>query len=297
MTFKVLAWTAVTVLSMSQASFTHEHTELCDGFVEKNSMNIPTSFTMTGIDKTEFDKVLDIIEGIYAPIISAKGGTLEMKRNWDDGTVNAYAQRMGTKYIVQMFGGLARHPAVTSDAFALVACHEVGHHLAGAPKVANPWSKWASNEGQSDYFAGLKCLRKYYALTDNTEWMTKNSAAIPAFVSDTCTATFSDAQEQINCLRTSMAGLSVGLLFKDLRKEDTLPDFQTPDKNVVTRTSDKHPATQCRLDTYFQSALCTVAVSDEVSDSDYKTGTCTPEAGFSLGLRPLCWFAPPTAAQ
>jgi Zn-dependent protease with chaperone function len=54
-----------------------------------------------------------------------------------------------------MFGGLARDPLVTKDGFSAVICHEIGHHIAGAPRKG---FSWASNEGQADYFATTKCL-------------------------------------------------------------------------------------------------------------------------------------------
>lgn len=292
MTFKVLAWTAVTALSLSQASFTHDHTALCEGFVEENTMSIPVGFTAGGITEAEFNGVMDKIEQIYTPIIAAKGGTFQLVRNWEDATVNAYAQRMGTTYQIQMFGGLARHPAITVDAMALVACHEVGHHIGGAPKVANPWSKWASNEGQSDYFAGLQCLHKFYALTDAQDWMQKNAASVPAFVVQKCETIYSKEADQVDCLRTSMAGMSVAMLFQDLRGETVVPDFSTPDARVVAKTDDRHPATQCRLDTYFQGGLCNKSVDAELSDTDYKQGTCAAAAGDTAGVRPLCWFKP-----
>lgn len=297
MTIKVLAWTAVTVLSLSQASFMpvaseHKHTQLCEGFVEENNLNIPVGFNAGGIDEATFNRVMDRIEKIFTPIIAAEGGKFELVRNWTDGTVNAYAQRIGTTYQIQMFGGLARHPAITEDAMALVACHEVGHHIGGAPKISNMWSNWASNEGQSDYYAGLKCLRLYYEAVENTDWYQKNAATLPALAVEKCAATFTDENEKIMCLRTAMAGQSVGFLFQDLRGETTAPDFSTPDTSAVTKTNDRHPATQCRYDTYFQGGLCAKAVSDSVSQTDYKQGTCTLAEGATIGTRPLCWFKP-----
>jgi len=73
---------------------------------------------------------------------------LVIDKHWEDGTVNAYASENGNNDVISMFGGLARHPAITPDAFYLVACHEIGHHLGGAPKKGN--TQWASNEGQAD---------------------------------------------------------------------------------------------------------------------------------------------------
>ena len=85
-----------------------------------------------------FNAVIDSVETIYAPIVAEYGGRLKVERKWDDGTANAYAQRSGSTYKVSMFGGLARHETITPDGFALVVCHEIGHHIGGAPKKASP---------------------------------------------------------------------------------------------------------------------------------------------------------------
>lgn len=81
---------------------------------------------------------------------------------------NASAQRMGSTWVVNMYGGLARHNEITIDGFALVLCHEIGHHLGGAPKYGG-FNTWGTNEGGSDYFATLKCLRRIFQNDDNTK--------------------------------------------------------------------------------------------------------------------------------
>ena len=152
------------------------------GFLPENDLYIPSSVkSINGITKEEFDKAIDEVEHIYAPIVSSLGGNLQIERNWDDGTVNAYASQSGKTWKVAMFGGLARHATITKDAMALVVCHELGHHIGGAPKkgaaagTGGGWwggqtsgsaISWASNEGQADYFATLKCLRKTW-INDN----------------------------------------------------------------------------------------------------------------------------------
>lgn len=293
---KFLAWTAVATLSLaSVVGYSHNH-KLCSGFVEDNNMNIPVGFHMMGvtggIDEAQFNKVMDRIELLYTPIVKAAGGNLKVVRNWTDGTVNAYAQQTGANWEIQMFGGLARHPAITEDAMAVVACHEIGHHIGGAPKVANFWSTWASNEGQSDYFAGLKCLRLYYTEASNNEWIKANGATIPAYATDKCNLVWKQDNERITCLRTAMATYAVGVLFQDLREETVAPQFNTPDATKVVRMDDRHPGTQCRVDTYFNSGLCTKPVSEALSNSDYKAGTCAQVNGATEGFRPLCWFKP-----
>ena len=229
---------------------------------------------------------MDRVQEIYAPLIAARGARLVIKRLWDDPTVNASAERRGNDYIVNMYGGLARHAAITQDGLALVVCHEIGHHIGGAPKYSG---QWAANEGQADYFANLKCLHRVFAAAAAfTKPAGDESSARRA-----CGDSYAKAEERELCVRSAMAGMSVTNLFRALRKEDPQPRFDTPDPKVVNRMYDNHPGTQCRLDTYFQGSLCAQPFTGEVSETDPTVGTCTRSGGFSTGLRPRCWYLPP----
>ena len=42
----------------------------------------------------DFNSILDRIEKLYNPIIEEKGGNLIVTRNWESGTINAYARRL-----------------------------------------------------------------------------------------------------------------------------------------------------------------------------------------------------------
>lgn len=271
-----------------------------DGIVAENDLYIPESVkSINGITEQEFNDAIDEIVEIYDPIIASLGAKLIVERKWSDGTVNAYAQQSGKNWKISMFGGLARHAAITQDGLALVVCHEIGHHIGGAPKktgAVGGWggaggglTSWASNEGQADYFSTLKCLRKAW-IDDNNAAIVKNLNA-PKFLTDACQRTYRNEVESALCVRTSMAGKSVSDLFSALRK---LPEtkFETPDSNVVSRTNHNHPKTQCRLDTYFQGSLCDISMNEDVSQSDEVKGTCHRSLGHTLGIRPLCWFKP-----
>ncbi len=263
------------------------------GILPDNDLWISTdakSMMSSNIDEVKFNEVIDSVVSVYEPIVTNLGGKLKVERNWDDGTVNAYASRRGGTWNVAMFGGLARHATITPDGFALVVCHELGHHIGGAPKKASFFSTWASNEGQSDYFATLKCLRKVFRNDNNQEIMAKVN--VPADVKSTCSAQFNNADDQALCERGAMAGLSTARLFQALRNQTTGPQFDTPDTNVVSKTDDAHPATQCRLDTYFAGAICSQLDSDDVDQRDEAVSVCYRDNGDSTGVRPLCWFAP-----
>lgn len=290
MTYLRMGFLAVSLTFLT--SFTQTQ-NLCQGFVPENDLNIPVdSRTGGGITEQDFNQVLDILSAYYAPIIAAKGGTLSINRRWTDGTVNASAQRTGSTYVLNMYGGLARHAQVNKDLFMLVACHEAGHHLGGAPKYGSFFggNDWASNEGQADYFATMRCLRFVFTDSDNAQFVA--TQAIDPILSTKCEEVYTNQADENACKRIGMAGVQGGYFFQALRSETVVPKLDTPDSHVVTKTSDSHPATQCRMDTYYQGTICDNNKSIELSDTDATVGTCNTSTGQSVGTRPLCWFKP-----
>lgn len=260
-----------------------------EGFVPENNLFIPVGVkSINTISEAQFNEVIDTVSDVYAPIVSQYGGKLEVVRKWTDGTVNAYAEQEGNVWKVSMFGGLARHKTITPDGFALVVCHEIGHHIGGAPRYAG--DDWASNEGQSDYFATTKCLRRVWMNEDNASIVRKME--VPQFLTDSCNKAWKSSADRALCIRGGMAGDSVAKLFGALAWSMKAPKFDTPDPKQVTSTSDSHPATQCRLDTYFQGALCEKSYNEDLSAESEVTGTCHGSTGHTVGLRPRCWFKP-----
>jgi hypothetical protein len=258
------------------------------GFAPKNNRWISAADKETnGMTEERFNSIIDRVEKVYKPIVASKGANFIVVRNWDDGTVNAFADRNDGNWNVNMFGGLARSPEITDDGFMGVVCHETGHHLGGAPRYNG--TDWASNEGQADYFATLKCLRRVMESDDNVSIISKMT--IDADAKTKCEAVYKSASEVAMCERIAMAGKSLAALLASLGGESSVA-FSTPDKSVVKRTNDQHPAAQCRLDTYFQGGLCDKAVAEENSSTDPKPGTCVKSEGFKIGTRPLCWYKP-----
>ncbi len=257
---------------------------LCKGFLPPNNMKIPIGDVRAlGIKEDSFNRVMDKAIAVYAPIVAAHGGTLKVNRLWSNPTVNASAEQRGSTWILNMYGGLARHAAVTEEGFALVVCHEMGHHLGGFPRYSD--DPWASNEGQSDYFAVTKCLRKAYP-------QGKTPAGVDPVAAKRCEAAFPAGAERNSCLSNALGGMSVAKLFQDLMGASVPPKFDTPDTSEVASTNDNHPDTQCRLDTYFQGALCAKSQNEDFSTTDGVQGACTASQGFKEGLRPRCWYKP-----
>jgi hypothetical protein len=301
MKLKITLFTIATLLMGATATNLQTSNELCEGFAPPNDRKIPALFfdaSQGGITEIEFNSVLDRLQSLYAAEIRSHGGELVINRLWDDSTVNASAEQKNGQWILNMYGGLARHKETTKDGFALVACHEMGHHLGGSPKYKKSWfpwggSSWASNEGQSDYYAVLKCLRRYFA-EDSSSFVIENkilTGDVDPLVDSRCREMFNNTDDQNFCIRNSYAGLSTARLLNDLNNGKTAPNFNTPDNSVVKTTNDSHPAAQCRLDTYFSGSTCTVTVSEKLSDTDYRPGTCYDGNTHKFGLRPRCWFS------
>lgn len=263
-----------------------------EGFLPENDLKISVNAKrFGGITEQQFNDIITKVETLYAPVVANYGANLQVVRNWTDGTVNAYAQQVGKTWKISMFGGLARHETITEDGFALVVCHELGHHIGGAPRKTSAWSSsWASNEGQSDYFATLKCLRKVWNYDNNREIIRRME--VPRALADACGRQHLWNRDFSICVRGGMAGMSVSKLFQALRNATVEPKFETPDRNIVARTNDNHPDYQCRLDTYFQGALCEASMNEDVSPTSEVTGTCHGSLGHNVGLRPMCWFKP-----
>lgn len=291
----------VSTLSLVLTSSGMMKSHLCNNFVPQNDRYIPANQKEgeeTGITLAEFNSIMDRIEKIYGPIVQAKGGKLEARRLWDDGTVNASAERIGTTYRINMYGGMARHKFITPDGFMLVACHEMGHHLAGKPKYSNWWpvgsDSWASVEGQSDYFGTAKCMRRMYL--DMTEEEFNDFDRTNEFANEKCAGVYTDVKDQDMCIRNAVAGVVLGNVLGDLSGTG-LVNLETPSTEAANGINQRHPKAQCRADTYFQGALCSVPFTVDFSDANHNAGACDSNSGFAEGIRPKCWFNPSSRTQ
>jgi len=79
---------------------------------------------------------------------------------WASATINSQAWTFGSRRYVRVYGGLARHPKMTTPGLALMVAHETGHHLGGPPyDPAMPWISW---QGQADYWAASVGMKKVF---------------------------------------------------------------------------------------------------------------------------------------
>ncbi len=279
-------WIAALTLSVSLPNIA------CNGIAPKNDLRIPVGDkNSNGMTQQEYNRVLDRIEKIYAPIVQGHGAKFLIKRLWSDDTVNAFASREADHWFIHMHGGIARHQFNSVDGFALVSCHEVGHHLGGAPKAGGDSSvTWVTNEGQSDYFGTTKCFRRYAQEDNNVELVKKMK--VPEVVTKSCQKIFNLEEDVAICQRGAMAGYDLARVLGDISWPKRSVSFDSPSRRRVWWTSDLHPKAQCRLDTYFQGALCEKSYGLDFDIDDPVVAACTRDEGYDFGPRPRCWYRP-----
>jgi hypothetical protein len=254
-----------------------------------NNLDLEDSLFRRNANVTEavFNQIIDDAIEKYTPIFAQHGATLVVERHWGESTVNAVAYREGDQWIVGAFGGLARRPEVTPDAFALAICHEIGHHLGG---FATKKGTWAATEGQADYFATHSCAKIMWG--DDQEGNARFRERLSSGGIKLCDSRFSTAEEKDLCYRTMAAGFSLATLLGTLQGTPSLA-FESRDISVVSATREGHPGGQCRLDTYVAGSLCTVPFDPTfipLTETESSTVMCTRASGFTREARPKCWF-------
>jgi hypothetical protein len=265
----------------------------CNGYFPENELRVGVyDKKANSMTQVKFNQIIDRVGNLYRPVIKKRGGILRLVRKWQSSEVNAYANQQGQNYVVMLHGGMARHQKMTMDGYTMVVCHEVGHHIGGAPKNTDYGNTWSSIEGQSDYWGAMKCFRRVFENDDNRSIM--DSRGVHALVKKKCSAQYSNDNEQALCERIAMTAKDLGEMSMAMSRgrDRGRIDYNTPDQAQVMRTVERHPRAQCRLDTIFQAGLCDRSYQLNVSSRDPNTGVCNRKERFSLGVRPLCWFRP-----
>lgn len=260
------------------------------------------ALTGSGITKEEFMKVNDYHKEVFDKegIIKAYGASWTIAKKWTDNTKNANASKRGSRWHINMYGGLARDKNFTSDGFALVLCHETGHLVGGFPayKRSNGYKQMMANEGNSDYYATFACANLLWGKQDekNKEILASADPKALKFCDDVWGT---DEKGKALCVR-NLEG-SIGLA-KFLNRDKPV-HYDKPDTTKKRSTMDKHPPGQCRLDTYMAGAACKkyanwdhkkypkdkADMAQKSCDGQY---TGSPMDTMKKGFRSRCWYAP-----
>ncbi len=220
---------------------------------------------MAALTRAEFEQVLQEFREIYGPELRRTDLRLQFKANWNDHRLKASVKIPDGKAIVTISGGYAKQKEMTADAFRIVLCHEMGHILGGAPKQKT--LRWSTIEGQADYYATAKCLRRI----------------VP--------------EEDLTLERVKDAALRIGKMLVDRADLQAELSTERPSKIEVFTTQETHPAAQCRIDTMIAGFRCPISAQEDFSRTDPNIAAClhsSVDPNIRLGARPRCWYRPPT---
>ncbi|MBT3584690.1 MAG: hypothetical protein HN509_07270 [Halobacteriovoraceae bacterium] len=238
--------------------------------------------------ETEFHSLLKRFKETFSDYVKIRAGKiLKIEAKWKEERVNAHCTRdMQDNPVIVFNGGMARHPEMSRDGILLILCHELGHYMGGAPKAFRGRSQrrsWSSAEGQADYFASTKCLPLLFG--DGKDLYDYNFIK----AADDKSNCLSD-----QCLRISLAGLSVARVFASLKKS-RMPTIGNFEGVEVRNTNHSHASPQCRLDTFLAGAICDQDPLGSFDDSDPQVSACVRSTNLMndpKGARPLCWYNP-----
>ncbi|WP_374029253.1 hypothetical protein [Bdellovibrio bacteriovorus] len=172
------------------------------------------------------------------------GLSLYVPFEWQSPWFGAYAKRTEDYSQISLLGGMARAPGATKAALVAILCHELGHHIGGAPLQTIPSVEWSSSEGQSDFYAATQCLPEMLQ-------------SYPELASEPSQEVLQKCGENLLCARTMQAGLEMIQLTQRYSYRDYTPVQVTASEVAATELiRNRYPTDQCRLDTFVQGALC-----------------------------------------
>lgn len=260
--------------------------------------------TKSNIDPHQVQMLVDQLETLFTPIFDEHKAELIFEINWEDPTINLYAEQIGFSWFVHVYLGYYSLPEMTEDALALSLCHEIGHHLSGYPYK----STWSSAEGQADYFANHICTELLWKNDDNSSYVKE----IPEKLLRLCQNSYPQQDEIELCSRKMLAGMQLAEIMATYShstvEQDIAPLPATPTMLY------QHPSPQCRLNTFLRASLCHKPFNLKIIPGKQKArvvpvprpaqgvnnlwarresmqNSCDEEITSELlGARPHCWF-------
>lgn len=260
-----------------------------------------------GINEADFNSAIDEHKtkfdnyevGDKKGLVQSFGATWTIAKLWSNNTKNANASKRGSKWHINMYGGLARYNTITKDGFALVLCHEMGHLVGGFPAYGSgSREKLMADEGNSDYYATYACAEFLWA--DQEELNAKARDVVKPAAKAFCDKVYPEDEDDQNLCYRKVNGSEGLAKFLNGGKDVS---FDKPDTKKVSKTSHRHPRGQCRLDTYMAGAACKkyedwkheAYPANEKEMNEQSCSGSYPNDATAVkeqGLRPRCWFAP-----
>jgi len=223
------------------------------------------------------------VESSFYEELQEKGENILFE--WSDESITRVAAMSHTlPRKMHVSQSLLENPKLKKENLYNVFCHELGHIIGGAPFIEEfPGdNRKISTEGQADYFATAKCMKRVIDLDKYREYKIEEQIETD-LEKRGCTTPM--------CKLISYFSYQTILLLGDNEEFS----FEAVDEHVVDYTYPYKNSEQCRLDTFLAGAICPVASDINFSDESQSFAACHWRGfstNFILGSRPACWFRP-----
>lgn len=202
-----------------------------------------------GLSEYKFNEIIADFSAIFSGVAGLHDSRLVIEKYWSNSLVNLHAENFNTIWFIHVYGGYARLPNLTEDAFWLSLCHELAHHMAGFPYK----SGWSTAEAQADYFATHACLQKLWV--DKVEENKKYVTTVDENSKTRCLVTHTDPDQQNLCFRKATAALNLTQIFAKIQNTPNIvPGFNNFKPVAITVV--EHVDAQCRFETFMRGTLC-----------------------------------------
>ncbi len=225
------------------------------------------------------------------------GLALKIDGDWRSNKQGVYSYMDANAFTISIPGDYARIPGMTVDVLALTLCHEMGHVLGGGPnyELYSHHHVKKSVEGQADYFAATKCLKRLFKdRSENRAVYRSYPYPLKIEMQRLC--------QTFQCTRIIGTAWCYTQLFTKQNCQGTPTGRSSIQAQLSLRSPIKVPETlrelpslQCRLDTYVAGAICPLSEFEAFDPYDLSVGACMSDALNQeevLGARPACWFSP-----
>ncbi len=180
----------------------------------------------TQIGIVDFYNVPVKVISLFSDSLKKIQANVVLDAQWESPYFGAGIAYYDNYFYMRIFGGTTRVEGMSLDAYAALACHELGHIIGGAPYQTILGAEWSSSEGQADFFAASVCLPKYF--------LQKNipASAIASLVEKA-------GYEMLNSVAPYGSQKELPIL------RHTPLSFQTPETLI-----NLYPSLQCRYETF-----------------------------------------------
>jgi hypothetical protein len=273
------------------------------------------SETPADVSLEEAIAIVERVADLYRPQAQVLGAELIVVNDPATGTSIDIGE--DRRWVIKAGEDLLRPGKTPPDVVAMIACHEVGHALAGYPFKGNfnqaaglpeQFGTISSAENQSDYFAAKDCLPRLWR--DERARNASFADAIPDASRAGCDAAWGGQDERDVCYRvTATAQAFAFWLAKPGQTPASLESHHAGEIDVTSTSG--HVSPQCRIDTLVAGARCDIKIHGDVIPglvapfADlYKQvnpraeAAARPHACYEgAGARPRCWFKPDMVAH